>query len=61
MISGLIAGLTFSSVGASTINSNKPYAKAQLLKLSDMPQGYTKSGDLWLGTSDSNDSGRCSR
>ena len=27
MISGLIAGLTFSSVGASTINSNKPYGK----------------------------------
>ena len=57
MLSGLIAGLTFSSAGASTINSNKPYAEAQLLKLSDMPQGYTKSGDLWVGTSDSNDSG----
>jgi hypothetical protein len=57
MISGLVAGLTVSSVGASTINSNKPYAKAQLLKLSDMPPGYTKSGDLWVGTSDSNDSG----
>jgi hypothetical protein len=56
-ISGLIAGLTSISAGASTIKSNKPYAEAQLLKLSDVPQGYTKSGDLWVGTSDSNDSG----
>jgi len=57
VISGLIAGLTSISTGASTIKSNKPYAKAQLLKLSDLPQGYTKQGDLWVGTSDSNDSG----
>jgi len=56
-ISSLIAGLTSISAGASTIQSNKPYAKAQLLKMSDVPQGYTKSGDLWVGTSDSNDSG----
>ena len=56
-ISGLIAGLPSISAGASTIQSNKPYAKAQLLKLSDLPQGYTKSGDLWVGTSDGNDSG----
>jgi len=53
----MIAGLTSISAGASTIQSNEPYAKAQLLKLSDVPQGYTKSGDLWVGTSDSNDSG----
>ena len=41
---GLIAGFTAVSAGASTIKSNEPYAKAQLLKLSDLPHGYTKSG-----------------
>lgn len=43
-------------VGASTIGSNESYARAQLLKLSDVPHGYTKSGDTWTGTSDSNNS-----
>ena len=61
MISGLVAGLTVSSVGASTINSNKPYAKAQLLKLSDMPPGYTKSGDLWSAPATATTLGACSR
>ena len=56
-IIGLIVGLTAISAGASTIKSNKPYAKAQLLKLSDLPGGYSKQGDVWIGTSDSNDSG----
>ena len=57
MIGGLITGLAVIPAGASTIKSNKPYAKAQLLQLSDLPQGYTKSGDQWVGTSDSQDSG----
>ena len=55
-ISVLIAGFTSISAGASTIKSNEPYAKAQLLKLSDLPQGYTKSGNPWAGTSGSSDS-----
>jgi len=55
-IMGLIAGLTLIPAGASTIKSNESYAQAQLLKLSDVPQGYTKSGDTWVGTSDGNDS-----
>jgi hypothetical protein len=50
-IAGLIAGLAFVPAGASTIKSSKPYALAQLLKLSDLPKGYTKSGDTWVGTS----------
>jgi hypothetical protein len=56
-ISGLLVGLTTTTSGATTIKSNKPYAKAQLLKLSDLPHGYTKQGDVWVGTSGSNDSG----
>ena len=55
-IGSLAAGLTSVSAGASTIKSNKAYAKAQLLKLSDLPVAYTKSGDLWVGTSDSSNS-----
>jgi hypothetical protein len=56
-ISGLLVGLTATPIGASTLKSNKPYAKAQLLKLSDLPGGYTKQGSIWVGTSGSNDSG----
>ncbi len=55
-ITGLIAGLTLVPAGASTIQSNESYARAQLLKLSDVPQGYTKSGDTWVGASDDNNS-----
>jgi hypothetical protein len=55
-ITGLIAGLTFSPAGASTIKSNEPYALAQLLKLSDMPHGYTKSGGTSVGSSDGSNS-----
>jgi hypothetical protein len=55
-IIGLIAGLTLISAGASTIKSNQAYARAQLLKLSDMPHGYTRSGDTSVGTSDGNNS-----
>jgi hypothetical protein len=56
-LGGLLAGLSSTATGASTIKSNKPYAKAQLLKLSDLPQGYTKQGDVWVGTSAGNNSG----
>jgi hypothetical protein len=54
VIAGLTAGLTFMPAGASTIKSNKPYALAQLLKLSNLPRGYTKSGATWVGTSADN-------
>jgi hypothetical protein len=55
-ISGLGAGVTIailpgSAGAASSIRSNKPYAEAQLLKLSDLPRGWTKSGGSWVGTS----------
>jgi hypothetical protein len=58
---GLVAGVSSSifpgSAGAATrIKSNKPYALAQLLKLSDMPRGWTKSGGGWVGTSSDNNS-----
>ena len=33
------------------IQSNKPYAQAQLLKQSDLPHGWTRSGTPWVGTS----------
>jgi hypothetical protein len=60
VVFGLVAGVTAavpeSSAGASTIKSNKPYAKAQLLKLSDLPNGWTKNGSVWVGTSADNDS-----
>jgi hypothetical protein len=56
-MSGLLVGLATTTAGASSIKSNKPYAKAQLLKLSDLPGGYTKQGDVWIGTSSSSDSG----
>lgn len=55
-IAGLIAGLTSIPAGASTIKSNETYARAQLLKLSDLPRGYTKTGETWDGTSDDNNS-----
>jgi len=59
-IIGLVAGVTSVLPGtagaASTITSNKPYAVAQLLKLSDLPHGWTKSGSTWVGTSDDNNS-----
>jgi hypothetical protein len=57
-ITGLIAGLTSTSAGASTVKSNEAYARAQLVTLHDLPNGYTKSGNTWAGSSDdSNSSG----
>ena len=55
-LSGLVAGLTAAvpsggAGAATTIGSNKSYAQAQLLRLSDMPHGWTKSGSDWVGTS----------
>jgi hypothetical protein len=55
-IIGLIVGLTSISAGASTTKSNEAYAQAQLVKLSDLPSGYTTSGDLWAGPSDDSNS-----
>ena len=55
-ITGLFAGFTVIPAGASTIKSNEAYARAQLLKLSDVPSGYSKSGNTWVGTSDSDNS-----
>lgn len=60
VISALIGGMaSIPAVGAgaaSTISSNKPYAQAQLLKLSNLPPGWTKSGGTWVGTSADNNS-----
>jgi hypothetical protein len=55
-VSGLVAGvsvtiLSGSAAAASSIRSNKPYAEAQLLKLSDLPHGWKKEGSPWVGTS----------
>jgi hypothetical protein len=53
--SGLMAGLTaipaVNAGAASSINSNKPYAQAQLLKRSNLPPGWTESDKVWVGTS----------
>jgi hypothetical protein len=52
---GPAVGLNPSTAGASTIGSNEAYARAQLVKLSDLPNGYSKSGEPWVGPSnDSN-------
>ena len=58
-IGGLAAGLTFippaNAGAAGTIKSSKAYAQAQLLKLSNLPSGWTKSGGTWVGSSGDND------
>ncbi len=55
VVSGLLAGLTCLSTanaGAATSgNTNKAYARAQLFKLSNLPHGWTGSGGTWVGTS----------
>ena len=55
VIGGLMVGLTslpaLNAGAASTIKSNKPYAQAQLLKLSNLPPGWTKTDKIWVGTS----------
>jgi hypothetical protein len=54
-IASLLAGfltIPAANVGAaSSIKSNKPYAQAQLVKLSNLPPGWTKSEGTWVGTS----------
>jgi hypothetical protein len=60
VISGLMAGFTsipaVDAGAATSITSNKPYAQAQLLKLPNLPRGWTRSGSVWAGTSASDDS-----
>jgi hypothetical protein len=54
LIGGLMAGITVlppAQAGATTVTSNKPYAKAQLVKRSNLPPGWTASGGTWVGTS----------
>jgi hypothetical protein len=59
MIVSLLAGIltipAASAGAASTITSNKPYAQAQLVKLSNLPPGWTKSEGTWVGTSADDD------
>ena len=59
VIGGLAAGLSFipaaNAGAAGTIKSSKAYAQAQLLKLSNLPSGWTKSGGTWVGSSGDND------
>jgi hypothetical protein len=60
VLSGVMAGLTSipatGAGAATTIKSNKPYAQAQLLKLSDLPSSWTKTDKVWVGTSADDDS-----
>jgi hypothetical protein len=49
-IPGVDAGAT------GTLQSNKAYAKAQLVKLSNLPSGWTTSGSTWVGSSGDNNS-----
>jgi hypothetical protein len=55
VISGLLAGFIFipavNATAASSITSNRPYAQSQLLKLSNLPRGWTDSDKVWVGTS----------
>ena len=55
VMGGLVVGLMSTSAvsagAASSIAANKPYAEAQLLKLSNLPSSWTKSDKVWVGTS----------
>ncbi len=53
---GLTALPAVSAGAATTIRSNKPYAQAQLLKLSNLPPGWTKTDKVSIGTSADNNS-----
>ena len=60
VVGGLMIGLTsipaVNAGAAVTLKSNKVYAQAQLVKLSNLPSGWTKSGSTWVGTSGDNNS-----
>jgi hypothetical protein len=55
VMTGLVAGITsIPAVNAGAVGgvtSNKAYAEAQLLELSNLPHGWTKTGGTWVGTS----------
>ena len=62
-VGALVAGCIAAFVGpvavgaAITMKANQHYASAQLVKLSDLPAGWSKDGPPWVGTSDSDNSG----
>jgi hypothetical protein len=55
VVGGLMIGLTclpaVDAGATGTIKSNKGYAQAQLIKLSNLPSGWAKSGSVWVGQS----------
>ena len=51
LTAGLLSFPAADAGAASSIKSNKPYAQAQLVKLSNLPPGWTKSDGTWVGTS----------
>ncbi len=53
LVGGMLAGTLASPAAASSINSNKPYARAQLLTHANLPGGWTTYGKTWVGTSNS--------
>jgi hypothetical protein len=60
LIGALVTGLTsvaaVNAQAATTMKADKAYAGAQLLKMSNLPHGWQKSGQVWTGTSDDPDS-----
>ena len=56
LIGALVAGLMLvpavNSDAATNMKEDRSYASAQLLKLSNLPYGWQKSGQVWSGTSD---------
>jgi hypothetical protein len=56
LVAGLTSALPGTAGAANSIQANKAYAQAQLLKLSNVPHGFTKSGSPWVGTSDASSS-----
>lgn len=48
---GLLPIPAADAAATSGVKSDKPYAQAQLVKLSNMPSGWTKSDGTWVGTS----------
>ena len=52
LVTGLILVPAVNADASTNMKEDRAYASAQLLKLSDLPYGWQKSGQVWSGTSD---------
>jgi hypothetical protein len=51
LVTGVTLTATADAEAATGLKSDRAYARAQLLKLSNMPHGWQQSGQVWQGTS----------